>query len=114
MTRALLVLLAISAVARAQWGRDVNPGLGKQLLRGVERDLAALVSGKMGTEAFVERHASRRIEAIKRFRNPELKALFLELCEHRDWQIQHRALFALEYYRDAAAVEAALKLLDHP
>ncbi len=110
----LLLLLVI-----AQWGRDLDPGMARQMLEAVEADLARILAaapadrpGLIGT--FVEAHGAERIEAIKRFRNPELKDLFVALLRHDDWHVRHRALLVLEAVGDAAAIEEILPLLSHP
>jgi hypothetical protein len=109
----LLLLLAFSSPALAQWGRDTDPGMARQMLQAVEPDLARLLAGG-DPSAFVEKHGSERIEAIKRFRSPELRPLFELLLAHSDWHVQHRALLALESLGDPAAVDAILPLLEHP
>jgi murein DD-endopeptidase MepM/ murein hydrolase activator NlpD len=112
-------LLLLAAVASAQWGRDINEGMGEQLIRSVREDLAAIVKapedrrGRL-IKAAIEAHGRERIEALKRFRNPELKPLFLRLLDHDDWQVQHRALFVLEYYGAKEALPKAWELLAHP
>ena len=53
---------------------------------------------------FVDVHAEPHTESLKRFRNPEFKALFVRMLGHASWKIKHRALFALEYYRDPAVL----------
>jgi len=109
----LLLLLAISSPALAQWGRDTDPGMARQMLQAVEEDLAKVLAGG-DARAFVGKHGSERIEAIKRFRNPELKPVFDLLLAHSDWHVQHRALLALESLGDAAAIDSILPLLEHP
>ena len=117
--RHLLPLLLLAAPALAQWGRDIDSGMGEQLISSVRGDLAAIVAAAPSErpaliDAVVKKHGSTRIEALKRFRNPELKALFYALLDHHDWHVQHRALFALEYYGDAALIDRAWPLLSHP
>jgi murein DD-endopeptidase MepM/ murein hydrolase activator NlpD len=108
-----LLLLALAAPALAEWGKDTDPGMARQMLQAVEEDLAKVLAGG-DVRAFVEKHGSERIEAIKRFRNPELRGLFEKLLAHTDWHVQHRALLALESLGDAAAIDAVLPLLEHP
>jgi murein DD-endopeptidase MepM/ murein hydrolase activator NlpD len=112
-------LLVLAGVVSAEWGRDINAGMGPQLLRSVEDDVAAIVRAAPDEraeriDACIARHGFERIEALKRYRNPELKALFFALLEHPEWQVRHRALFALEYYGDTAVLEKAWTLLTHP
>ncbi|MCK6459468.1 MAG: HEAT repeat domain-containing protein [Planctomycetes bacterium] len=109
----LLLLLALSSPALAQWGRDTDPGMAKQMLDAVEGDLGKLLAGG-DPAAFIDKHGSERIEAVKRFRNPELRVLFERLLAHPDWHVQHRGLLALESLGDAAAIDAILPLLEHP
>jgi hypothetical protein len=54
------------------------------------------------------------VEALKRFRNPELAALFHTLLDHPDWHIQHRGLLALERYPADVGLERAWRFLQHP
>jgi len=111
--RPLLLLAAFAAPAVAQWGRDLDPGLARQMLTAVEEDLAKVLAGG-DPGAFISKHAAERIEAIKRFRSPELKGLFLALLAHEDWHVQHRALLVLEALGDASAIDSVLPLLEHP
>jgi len=62
---------------------------------------------------FVARRGLDWIEGIKRFRNAELRDLWLALLEHPDWRVGHRALLCLEYARDASALDAVWPLLAH-
>jgi len=113
------VILLLCCPVYAQWGRDINPGMGPQLVVSVRGELADIVAAPEAQrgvliERFVEAHGTARIEAIKRFRNPELKPLFLRLLDHADWQVQHRALLALEYFGGDDVLNRAFKLLEHP
>lgn len=115
----VLALLLLAGVVGAEWGRDINAGLGPQMLRSVEPDLVAIVRAQPAVraepiKACVAAHGFERIEALKRFRNPELKDLFLALLDHPEWKVKHRALLALEYFGDPAAIEKAWPLLAHP
>ncbi|MHC5044773.1 MAG: peptidoglycan DD-metalloendopeptidase family protein [Planctomycetota bacterium] len=117
--RRIVPLLLLAALAQAEWGRDINAGMGPQLLRSVEPDLVAIVKAKPADragpiEACIAAHGFERIEALKRYRNPELKELFFALLDHPEWQVKHRALFALEYYGDTAVIEKAWPFLAHP
>ena len=64
-------------------------------------------------DAFVRDRAPGTIEAVKRFRNPELLPLFRALLASGDWKLQHRALLALEHYEDTDSLGPALALLTH-
>jgi len=115
----VLPLLLLAGVVGAEWGRDINAGMGPQLLRSVEPDLVAIVKAKPASradaiEACIAAHGFERIEALKRYRNPELKELFLALLGHPEWKVRHRALFALEYFDDADVIAKAWPLLAHP
>jgi len=115
----VLPLLVLAGVVSAEWGRDVNAGMGPQLLRSVEDDLVEIVKAATDEraaliEACIARHGFERIEALKRYRNPELKALFFALLDHPEWQVRHRALFVLEYYGDTAVLAKGWPLLTHP
>ncbi|MHC4548531.1 MAG: peptidoglycan DD-metalloendopeptidase family protein [Planctomycetota bacterium] len=119
MFRLAGALLLLAGAAWSQWGRDINAGMGPQLLRSVEDDLAAIVHAPPAErprliEACVARHGVERIEALKRYRNPELKPLFFALLDHDDWRVRHRALLVLEYYGDRAVLAKAWLLLTHP
>ncbi|HEX5136219.1 MAG TPA: HEAT repeat domain-containing protein [Planctomycetota bacterium] len=109
----LLLLLALSSPALAQWARDTDPGMARQMLQAVEEDLAKVLAGG-DAAAFLKEHAAERIEAIKRFRNPELAPLFEELLKSDDWHLQHRALLVLARLGDKNAIDAILPLLEHP
>lgn len=110
----LILLLVI-----AQWGRDLDPGLARQMLATVEDDLAKILAAAPADRPrligiFIETHGSERIEAIKRIRSPEINGLFLALLDHDDWHVKHRALLALEACGDATAIDRILPLLSHP
>ena len=115
----VLPLLLLAGVVGAEWGRDINAGMGPQLLRSVEPDLVAILETKPTSrvdaiEACIAAHGFERIEALKRYRNPELKELFLALLGHPEWKVRHRALFALEYFDDPDVIAKAWPLLAHP
>jgi murein DD-endopeptidase MepM/ murein hydrolase activator NlpD len=117
--RIVLAVLAAALPARALtgWGADVNTGDGGPLVESVRGDLAAIVKASEADrpgliKAYAEKKAPAAIEAVKRFRNPELKALFRELLKNPDWKIRHRALHALEYYGDVTAIPEAWALLE--
>lgn len=116
---AVAVLLAsgLVAVALTGWGGDVNTGDGGPLVESVRAELAAIVKapeaerGKL-IAAFLAKTGVDKIEAVKRFRNPELKGMFRELLKYADWKMKHRALHVLEYYGDTAAIPEAWALLE--
>lgn len=113
----LLLLLAFAAPALAQWGKDLDEGLARQMLDVVGEDLARILAAAPEerprlVETFAERHGSERIEAIKRFRGAQLNDVFLALLEHPDWHVRHRALLALETC--PPEIEAIWPLLTHP
>ncbi|MCE9583016.1 MAG: HEAT repeat domain-containing protein [Planctomycetes bacterium] len=113
----LLLAAALPAHALTGWGADVNTGDGAPLMESVRADLVAIVHASEADRPalirdFAEKKAPAAIEAVKRFRNPELKALFRELLKNPDWKIKHRALHALEYYNDTASIPAAWALLE--
>lgn len=110
------LLLPASCFALNGWGGDVNTGDGGPLVESVRADLAAIVKAPEGERgkliaAFLEKKGPEKIEAVKRFRNPELKALFHELLKNPDWKMKHRALTVLEHYDDGTAALEALDLL---
>src|SRR5438067_7881150 len=99
---ALLVFaLAIRArPAGAGWGTDFDEADGTPLIESVRGDLSAIVRAPAERRpalisAFVAARAADTIEAVKRFRNPELVPLFHALLAHPDWHVVHRALLAL-------------------
>ncbi|MEK7469167.1 MAG: M23 family metallopeptidase [Planctomycetota bacterium] len=100
------------------WGTDVNTGAGEPLVDGARAELAEIVKAAPADrtaliKAYAENRAPLLIEALKRFRNPELKPLFLLLLRSPDWQLNHRALHVLEYYGDASAIRDAWPWLGH-
>lgn len=119
----LLLLLVFAAgppaaSAAEPWGTDTNAGDGPRLLEETAPHLAAIVAAPASErpariEAYVAGPAAQQIEAVKRFRNPELHPLFQALARHEDWKVRHRALFALEYYGEAADLPLAFAALDH-
>jgi murein DD-endopeptidase MepM/ murein hydrolase activator NlpD len=116
----LVALLAATALAGALvgWGADVNTGDGPKLIDQFRGDLAAIVKAPAPqraalVKAFVDAHGLDAIEVVKRCRNPELAELDLALLDHKDWRVQHRALYALEYFRDPSVVARAAKLFAH-
>ncbi len=102
-----------AGVARAAdlvgWGADINTGAGPALVEAARGRLAAIVKSPAAERgALIAAWTAERglpdIEAAKRFRNPELKELFVALLGHENWRVQHRAMFALEYYQDPAVL----------
>jgi len=110
----LLSLLLTAPIAHAQWGRDINPGAGPQIVRLAEDELVKLLERRGSQLEVADRYGDRLIEGFKRFRGAELKPLFYALLEHPDWQVRHRALFALEYFRDSTLIGRAWRMLKHP
>lgn len=112
-TLALLLVSSLTVPALAAdpvgWGGDVNAGSGPKLVDEARPKLLAIVKASEAERlALIEALAKspdawRLIEALKRFRNPELLPLFHALLDHEDWRVQHRALFALEGCRDGSA-----------
>ncbi|MCC7137213.1 MAG: HEAT repeat domain-containing protein [Planctomycetes bacterium] len=100
------------------WGNDVNAGDGARLVESVRAELAAIVATPAAARAqAIESSVPRAVEAmeaVKRFRNDELRPLFHRLLTHEDWKVVHRALLALERYGDATVLPRALALLEHP
>jgi murein DD-endopeptidase MepM/ murein hydrolase activator NlpD len=115
-----LAPLAATALAGALvgWGSDVNTGDGPKLVEQFRGDLAAIVKAAPAQrpaliKTFVEAHGLDAIEVTKRCRNQELHELFVALLDAKDWRVQHRALFAIEHYRNAADIARAVVLLGH-
>ena len=116
---ALFALFATLPPALAKWGADINAGAGPKLIGSVAPGLVEIVNaadedarstliGKLAAE-----RGTSAIEALKRFRNPELKSLFLSLAKSEDWTVRHRALYSLEYFGGADALDAALENVAH-
>jgi len=105
--------LLLAGAALAGWGDDINPDAGPRLMEEVRPALAALVAApeaerQQRAKELVARYGESHIEAIKRFRNVELVPLFFELLGHESWMVRHRALFALEDFRDPRTVARTL------
>ncbi len=122
MTARATVVLLLATLAFAAgpvgWGGDINQGEGPKLIEGVRADLAAIVNADETDRAalvaeFVKTRGLKDIEAVKRFRNRELRPLFLALLEHEDWRVRHRALYALEYCGKPGDVRRAWALASH-
>lgn len=115
----ILLLAAPAALAGEPWGTDTNEGDGPRLVEAAAAELAPIVAAEGAertrlVEAYASGKAADRIEAVKRFRNPELHELFVRLASHPDWKIRHRALFALEYYRRSDDLPLAFAALADP
>jgi hypothetical protein len=98
LLRAFILLTLV-----AEWGADLEPGVGPRLIEMARQDL---------DRAFDKPDVF--IEALKRFREPELKGAFLALLKNDNWRVRHRALLALAAYDDPDAIPAAWALLQHP
>ncbi len=116
----LAFLFAVGSRAAGKgWGDDVNSGAGPALIENVRADLAALVKAppadrEARARDFVARRGEESIEAAKRFRNPELTALFHAYLATEDWKLKHRALHVLSEMGDVSVLPAAWELLAHP
>lgn len=117
-----MVIVGLAAAAFAGdlvgWGSDLNTGDGPKLIETHRAALAAIVKAAPAArpaaiKSFVDAHALDAIEVVKRCRNPELFELDIALLDHADWRVKHRALYALEYFRDASVVAKAAKLFAH-
>jgi murein DD-endopeptidase MepM/ murein hydrolase activator NlpD len=116
----LLILATGSVLAGAAepWGTDTNAGDGPKLIKATAPHLVRIVDASEAErpaliEAYANGPAAAQIEAVKRFRNPELHALFRALARHEDWKVRHRALYALEYYDDPEDLPLAFAALGH-
>lgn len=118
----LAVLLLFGLLVRpatADWGNDINPGEGPKMIMEVQGDLLKIIEAPEAERAervasFLKRGGKYTIEALKRFRNPELVALFQVCLDHSDWHVQHRGLFALEHFGSDAVLDRAWRFLQHP
>lgn len=122
-TRALvavvLVLLLLAVPAAADWGNDLQAGEGAKMILEVQGDLLKIIEAPEAERAdrvssFLKRGGKYTIEALKRYRNPELVALFQVCLDHPDWHIQHRGLLALEHFGADAVLDRAWRFLQHP
>jgi murein DD-endopeptidase MepM/ murein hydrolase activator NlpD len=114
---ALLLLAAAGHAGDVGFGKDLDPDRARAMLKDVRPGLLAVVRASSAdrdaaVQAFLP-GADAACEAWKRFRNPELKPLFVRLTESADWHTRHRALLALEYFRDPATLPAAWKQILH-
>lgn len=116
---ALLLVGFSGGIASADWGNDINPGEGPKMIAEIQGDLLKIIQApeaerRERVAGFLKRGGKYTVEALKRFRNPELVVLFRTLLDHSDWHIQHRGLFALEYVGDATVLDRAWLFLRHP
>lgn len=114
---ALLILGTPGPAAEIAFGKDLKPERAREILQEVRPGLLAVVKATPeGRDAAIEAFFSKAdgtCEGWKRFRNPEIKPLFVRLTEASDWHTTHRALLALEYLRDPETLPAAWKQLLH-
>ncbi len=113
-----ILLAAAAGPPAGGWGRDINPGAGPALISEARAELLRIVEAPPAErpaliEAYAAGRADGQAEAWKRFRNPELKRLFLRLLKNPEWHTAHRALFALERFEGPDILPAAWDLLFH-
>jgi murein DD-endopeptidase MepM/ murein hydrolase activator NlpD len=118
LNAALVALVAAASLALGGWGAEQDAASAKKLIDGVRPKLAAIVAAKPAeraalAEALAKSDGLAAIEALKRFRNPELVEVERALLRHDDWHVQHRALLLAEKLKDAAVVPLAWELLAH-
>jgi Peptidase family M23/HEAT repeats len=117
LTLTSCLLVCSPAGAAEPWGTDTNAGDGPKLIEAAAPALVAIIKASPEErtrliEAYAAGAAADQIEAVKRFRNPELRELYIRLASHADWKIRHRALHVLEYYGAAEAVPLAFAALN--
>ncbi len=116
----VLFLALATSPAGAQWHPAPTPGAAQQHLRLVAPELVAIVKAAPHARAalidrFIARHVPQRLDALCRFRNPELRPLFVKLLKHDDWTALHRALFVLASMADTSIIPRAERLAkNHP
>ena len=66
--------------------------------------LAASIAKKFG--------GSGDIECLMRYREPEMRLVFLKLIDHKHWPVRARALYALKMVGDASVLPAIAEALD--
>ncbi|MHC4820180.1 MAG: peptidoglycan DD-metalloendopeptidase family protein [Planctomycetota bacterium] len=115
---AAAVLALAASDAHAQWGEDINPGKGPELIKSARAELLAMVKASTAERErlvadFRDLRAEETQEAWKRFRNPELIDVFLNLADHGSWHVSHRALTALEQFNDPRVLKKAWELTFH-
>ncbi len=108
-----LLASCLALPAEAKWGADINAGAGPTLIEDVAPVLLRIVKAPAAArEGLIEKAVKDiglpGIEALKRFRNPELAPFYLALARHAEWTVRHRALYALEYFAGTEGLEAAL------
>ena len=91
MPRVLFPLLLLAAAVFAGWGKSIGPHNGPNLIDAVRPGIARIMAAEGEERArlieeFASRHGEARIEAAKRFRNPELQELFRALLRQPDWR----------------------------
>jgi len=100
------------------WGAEQDAASAAKLIAAVRPKLAAIVAAKPAeraalAEALAKQDGLAAIEALKRFRNPELVEVARALLRHDDWRVQHRGLLLAEKLKDAGALPLAWELLAH-
>ena len=111
-------LLPATGETEGVWGNDINAGDGPALAEKATPGLAAILAAPEEertalAESWAASDAPTLLEAVKRFRNPELLPLFRALARSGDWKCAHRGLLALEYMDDPEALPIAVSLLTH-
>lgn len=114
----LIALLTRAGRAAEPWGTDTNAGDGPKLIEAAAPELLRIVNASEAErpaliQAYASGKAADQIEAVKRFRNPELHDLFVALARHENWKVRHRALYALEFYQQPGDLALAFVALDH-
>jgi hypothetical protein len=114
----ILIVLLPGGVALAGWGADLDPDQGRRLVEDVQKDLLRIVKADEtmhagDVERFAKKSARGAIEAVKRYRNPQLLDLYVKLLDHKDWRVVHRALLVLEHYWDESTFPRAWSMLEH-
>ncbi len=119
---AVVVVVSVASFALAAglvgWGSDINSGDGPKLVERFRGELCAIVGAAPAARPemirkFADAHGVDAIEVVKRSRNPELFDLHVALLDSADWHVQHRALYALEYFHNPVVVPRAAKLMAH-
>jgi murein DD-endopeptidase MepM/ murein hydrolase activator NlpD len=117
--KSVAVIASVVAVAWSAggWGSDINSGAGTKLVNAARADVAAIVKAAPAERArlaaeLAQKHGIEWIEALKRFRNPELIELERALLEQTDWRVQHRALLLAEKLGDVGVLPLAWRRLE--
>ncbi len=121
-TGTLFLTILLTAVTGESQQPDAkfHAGLRGQQLKTVDEALEAILDmteteQTAAWDAFIEKHAQKRIEALKHFQDPRLVPLFIKLTQHKDRRVQHRALTVLARLpseRVITTVRAALQSRD--